>query len=93
MNLFWGGLMFSSDLAWTHSDRKVRVFCRLLVGSVPVEDVEILLVPEFSVVEHDFGNDGCEDGNESCGNGFHLCLLCSRLRLCSFLPCLVGFWV
>ena len=57
--------MFSSDLAWTHSDLIILVSCRLLVDRVPIEDVAILLVPEFSVVEHDSGNGGCEDENES----------------------------
>ena len=51
MDLLWSGLVSPSDLAVALDDRVVLVSCCLLVGIVPVEVVDVLLVPKLCVAE------------------------------------------
>ena len=51
MNLLWSGLVFPSGLALALDDSVVLVSCCLLVGGVPVEGVDVLLVPKLFVAE------------------------------------------
>ena len=57
--------MFHSDLASAFNDIVVLVSCCLLLGSAPVEGVDVLMVPELLVIEQDPGCDDCDDENST----------------------------
>ena len=72
--------MLPSGLAWTLGDRVVLVSCCLLVDSVPVEDVDVLLVPELSVAEYNSGSDDCEDEGDAGSAKLFLLVVMAFLR-------------
>ena len=89
LDLLRNGLMFSSDLVWAFGDRMVLIFRCVFVNGIPVEDIDVFLIPEVPVAEYNSGCDDCE-GEDNAGEGdVHLCLP----RLCPLLPSLVGLWV